>query len=730
MNYAHSKKDTAREKWHLLRDHLLSVGSMAGEFAKPFNSDQWANICGVLHDIGKYSKEFQNYICTINENPSQKKVDHSSAGAQLVNELSNGKGPGKILAALIAGHHAGLPDFYSPSNSSLSARLKKTIPDYSDTDTDILNQNITKLTLPTKIINKPIDLFIWMKMLYSCLVDADFLDTEKFMSPQRANTRNQDVHITEELLSKFNKHMEELSSKSESKSEINNTSVVHNHRQSVLKNCVKASELGKGFFSLTAPTGAGKTLSSLSFALNHVVKHSMDRIIYAIPFTSIIDQNAKVFREVLGKEYIIEHHCNYDSMKDDIEDTGTENWDMPIIVTTNVQFFESLFSNRSSRCRKLHNIINSVIILDEAQALPRHILLPTLDALKVLVEHYNCTIVLCTATQPALVKRPSFENGIENVHEIIKDPEHLYNSLRRTIFSNFGKLTHETLVSKISEHKQSLTVVNTRKYARHLYESLKADQPGGTYFHLSTLMCPVTRSKVLEQVHEKLDNGEECTVISTSLIEAGVDIDFPVVFRHMAGLDSIIQSGGRCNREGKLDQGNVFVFVLDSLDKNKQLEVQSTTYMEIIKNLKENKEMDSLSTIYKYFSRILWKAGDALDVKGICKLIEAGKYGEFPFKEISDCYKLIDTITIPIIIPLTNEIQNLISGLEIGFISRSISRKLQKYSVSVYPYEFKELQSVGAINCIDDKYNVLVRQDFYSAEIGLLIRKEEPLLCV
>lgn len=725
--FAHSSKTLPIDKWHLLEDHLYSTASTSSQFAELFNSSEWALICGMLHDIGKYSEKFQKYIISVlTEENSIQKVDHSTAGAQLVNALAGGKGQGKILASIIAGHHSGLLDFISSDGAaSLYNRLNKDIENYSNAPICINSNDILKLTLPEYASKNPANLFIWMKMLYSTLVDADFLDTECFMNYKKYKNRNINNKINKTLLDLLKEYTNNL-----------NTSrnlYINKFRDQVLDDCIKASDLRPGFFSLTAPTGVGKTLSSLRFALEHAIKYNKDRIIYAIPFTSIIEQNADVFKKIIGELNIIEHHCNYTNTADKknnseytYNELASENWDAPIIVTTNVQLFESLFSCKPSRCRKLHNIINSVIILDEAQFIPRHILLPTLNIINILVTDYNCTIVLCTATQPALIQRDGFEYGLKNVREIINDPVNLYKAMKRVKFTNIGNITHDYLINDVLQHEQALVIVNTRKYAKILYDALKIQNK--MCFHLSTLMCPIKRTETLSKIRNLLKNKEQCLIISTSLIEAGVDIDLPVVYRSMCGLDSIIQAAGRCNRENKLNNGDVFIFSIKE-DNHPGIYDQIKTCHESIKT---TETIDSLDTIYTYFNRLLWKAGEKLDSEGINKLIEIGKRAEFPFKSISDKYTVIDNNTTPIIIPLTNEVEKLLNYIRITDIpSRSIMRTLQRYSVSVYKHELDKLISGGHVEYINDKYAVLINKQLYSEETGLnILIDEDNFLCV
>jgi len=394
-------------------------------------------------------------------------------------------------------------------------------------------------------------LAFFTRMIYSCLVDADFLDTEAFVDPGRAEQRPVGGTSCEDLLKSLNPHLEGIRLGS-------SDTAVNRQRRAVLEGCRDKAVLPPGFFSLNVPTGGGKTLSSLAFALEHAVAHNLKRIIYAIPFTSIIEQTAEVFRDALGDlaGEVLEHPSNLDPDEPRCQSLhmrlAAENFDARIIVTTNVQLFESLFASRSSRCRKLQRLAKSVIILDEAQTLPPRLLAPTLAALEELVTNYGSTVVLCTATQPAIERRGDFPIGLENGRPIIDEPVSLHAALRRTSVESLGTMSNEDLVTHLREQKQALCIVNSRRHASDLFRAL--DDPRA--LHLSASMCAAHRSEVVAEIRRRLREGKPCRVISTQVIEAGVDVDFPAAFRATAGLDSIAQAAGRCNREGLLTENN------------------------------------------------------------------------------------------------------------------------------------------------------------------------------
>lgn len=548
---------------HALEDHLRKVGDLAAVFATSFAADDWARIAGYWHDLGKYRPSFQRYIRTVSGydranahiETSPGRVDHSTAGAIYAKQKLGTRG--HILAYIIAGHHAGLPDWNSADGggSALSARLAQADL-LDDAMASSPNAALINCGLPTSNIPGGIDGFaLWVRMLFSCLVDADFLDTEQFMDEKKSEARADHINLGE-LKTRFDSHMIAMTREA-------SASDVNDFRANVLRECRAAANELPGIFTLTVPTGGGKTLSSMAFALDHAAKYKKRRIIYVIPFTSIIEQTANIFREIFG-DAVIEHHSNSDEAVTENSKSrlACENWDAPIIVTTNVQFFESLFAARTSRCRKLHNIVGSIVVLDEAQLIPAELRAPILDAMNLLATHYGITFVLSTATQPVLVDTHTntARPAISNAREIISDPNVLFAQLERVRYELPVDVnvptTWETIAAELADYPRVLCVVNSRRDCLDLH----ALMPEGTIC-LSALMCGQHRSAIIETIKATLKSGAPIRVISTQLVEAGVDIDFPVVYRALAGLDSIAQAGGRCNREGKLEIGLVKVFV-------------------------------------------------------------------------------------------------------------------------------------------------------------------------
>ncbi|HPL54640.1 MAG TPA: CRISPR-associated helicase Cas3' [Bacillota bacterium] len=542
------------------------------------------------------------------------------------------------------------------------------------------------------------------------MVDSDFLDTEAFVNNNKVD---RSIDYDYEL---FNRKLSDYVSNFNGKER-----EINKKRTEILNNCIKKSKQEKGIYTLTVPTGGGKTISSLAFAIGHVLAHDMDRIIYVIPYTSIIEQTGKTFKDILGYQNVLEHHSNFD-FKDD-EDLilhklklASENWDIPIVVTTNVQFFESLFANKPSKCRKLHNIANSVIIFDEAQMIPTHFLTPCLMSISELVINYKSTCVLCSATQPSLKDKFPKETSI---YEICENAEALHKFFRRTKVVNRGKMEVSQVAEELNNYKQALCIVNSKKHAVEVYLELR----GEGVFHLSTRMCPKHRNEVLDIIKQRLKDKLPCKVVSTQLVEAGVDVDFPVVYRSMAGIDSIVQAGGRCNREGKVEEGIINVFEPEStFTKNMPNTIRRP--IEVAKTVMLRFE-DILCTeaINAYFEELYnFEGEDGLDIKNIFKELERGTEScnfNFNFKQVAEKLKLIDENTIPVIVEFDDNSKELVNKLRYLDEYRSILRSVQPYIVNVYENEFKKMHGAGMLEVINDGIYVLKDINIYKKETGL-----------
>lgn len=719
--YAHSTDSKDKSNWQSLKEHLEEVARLAEKFAAVFNAGEWGLVAGRLHDSGKATKDFQRRL----EGDSQR-VDHATFGARLAQE--NAGKLGLLLSYIIAGHHGGLPNG-GAQEGELHYRLKhgKIPPD----TTMLPEANIKKDLVPPFKLDRNLggfSLSFFTRMVYSCLVDADFLDTEGFTSPEKKAERPTDEpEQMDKLKASLDAHLIKLAIAAE-------PTHVNRLRQKILQQCQAIAGLSPRIFSLTVPTGGGKTLSSLAFALDHAVANRLRRVIYAIPFTSIIEQNARVFLNIFGREQVLEHHCNYKE-KDDPEEAAynrrrglaAENWDVPLVVTTNVQLFESIFSNKPSRCRKLHNIAGSVIILDEAQAIPTEYLEPCLAALRELVSHYNCTVVLCTATQPALDCKNSLRNPLSDIHEIITAPQELYDELRRTQVHFIGKFTDSELAVKIDAERQVLCIVPTKPQARSLFEQLQESE--GTY-HLSTNMYPEHRRRILDEIRGRLSANEPCRVVFTSLVEAGVDLDFPVVYRAMAGLDSIAQAAGRCNREGKMNDqgklGQVYVYEPEKTPRMPWLKRCAGRADETLRALPDADPL-GIEIMRKYFE-LLYDVQE-LDKKIIFSRLNPrlGKALYFPFREIAEDFRFIGDETIGVIIPIEPVAKSLVNELRHTEYPRSTQRKLQQYSVALRSRDFAALEKARDIEMVRGEFPLLVNLSAYREDVGICIEGSEVL---
>jgi len=731
LYYAHSRKGEDKFRWQLLKDHLNNTANLAEAFGTDAGISELAKMAALLHDIGKYSKEFQRRL-----DGSGGKVDHATAGAKeiraLFNKDQNQKFLADMLAYCIAGHHTGLPDYGSPADvdgdgTLLSRVEKKALKDYSAYQNEIRPAD---LSLPARLRIKPdkkhpgFSFAFLTRMVFSALVDADFQETETYMN--KSEKPRGGYASIEELCGMFNLAMQKFD---------NPQGDINKKRTETLNACKEKAESPQGFFTLTIPTGGGKTLASMAFALNHAVKHGLKHVIYVIPFTSIIEQNAAVFKEYLGDENVLEHHSNFDWKKSDKPDSesaddqtkdaldklklASENWDIPIVVTTNVQFFESLFANKSSRCRKLHNLAKSVIIFDEAQMLPREYLDPCMLAVKELVTNYGASAVFCTATQPALDRR------LPNVTltELAPDPQALFDFYKRVQVTNIGKMPDEDLIDRIKAHSQALCIVNTRKHAKGLFDQL--DEEGS--FHLSTLMCAMHRKEVLTEVRERLKLDQTCRVISTQVMEAGIDVDFPVGFRALAGLDSIIQAAGRVNREMKREVSDVYVFDPETpfIKKTPTFIKQGAAVAEsVLRDFAG--QTDSKEAIEYYFNFLYnLQSKEAFDARKILSYFDKGTSElDFDFKTAAENFRLIDRNTIAVVIPYNDEAKKLIQQAKYHPYPYSLARQLQMFTVNIYENEFEKLQSKGVIETINDTYQVLIENsllEFYNQETGLVL---------
>lgn len=643
--YAHSVEGQHESEWESLEDHARVVATRAAHFAATFGGEDVAAMLGWVHDLGKMKPRFQAKLMG-----DRNTEPHSGEGAKLLLARCGGMGP--LLAACVAGHHSGLPDVGE------MARRLSSIPDPQLPGW----MPMPAVPAPFGPLNGELSHFSLQfatRMLFSCLVDADELETAFFHDgvSGRRGTRASAV-LTKAHQNAFNDFIAGFAGA---------TGPVNALRTEILTHVRAQAERRPGLFTLTVPTGGGKTLTSLGFALDHALTHGLERVIHVIPYTSIVEQTADVFGKVLGADQVVEHHSSFDwDGVDDDEDLKrlrrvTRNWDAPVIVTTAVQFFESLFAARKRRCAKLHNLARAVIVIDEAQTMPRKLLRPCLAAITELTRHYGTTVVLSTATQPVLTRQAGLDvlESLDDVRELAPDPKRLYAALRRTKVTDAGPQDDAALVGRLTHASQVLAIVNNRRHARSLFNAV-SDLPGTC--HLSTAMTPQHRRHVLAEVRERLINWLPVRLISTSLVEAGVDVDFPLVLRAAAGIDSLAQAAGRCNREGRLEGlGEVIVFTPTSEGATPPEDVAQMA--EIGAKILAAHEKDPLSeaAVGDYFRALLWTQGhDALDAArvdpdgistiGIMKEIsETGDF-MFRFEKIAQAFRMISDTQAPVIV--------------------------------------------------------------------------------
>lgn len=765
MLYAHSLPRAAEDLWEPLAHHLMGVGERAGSFADRFDAGSLGQIMGALHDIGKCSAAYQRYIRTPpSDEITARGPDHSTAGAKEAVRLY--RGAGQLMAFGIAGHHGGLMD-----GVSLAERQNKTVEDYGGWEDHApclpapaeLQASMKKLR--SNAIEPKFSPFFLTRMLFSCLVDADFLETERFYAAARGDAPPErggriDSRHREAVRAYMTRHRRE-------------DTPVNRLRSQILDHAVAKAALEPGLFTLTVPTGGGKTLTSLSFATEHALAHGLERIIYCIPFTSIIEQVAEVFRTALGEGLqgdVLEHHSSFDwdqaqpAGEGDIEGEGAsglaklrrdaENWDVPIVVTTAVQFFESLFAARASRARKLHNLAKSLIVIDEVQSIPVHLLWPCMAALDELACNYGASVVLCTATQPALRKqdkalplpppRPGASAPAGGVglnippeRELAPDPPGLYEKLRRVRVEWLQTpVTDAEIAARFAEEPQMLCIVNSRAHARDLFETIR-DQPGAR--HLTTLMCARHRRAVLAEVRADLASGRPVRLVATSLIEAGVDVSFPEVWRAAAGLSNIAQSAGRCNRSGELDGlGRTVVFEAAGREMPPAIAAFYTPAREALRA--HSDDPLSLEAIRHYYRALYWLQGyDALDcatgsdksypiLTAIRETIDARGIN-CPFASISDAFRLIDEAMDPVLIPYDAEARDALRALgQADFPPAGILRKLQQYVVPV-PKRVRAVMLANGDAAVvredyGDRFVELKTMGLYDSVMGLSIQQK------
>ncbi|PWR18366.1 CRISPR-associated endonuclease Cas3'' [Zavarzinia compransoris] len=755
--FAHSVEGLPETSWEPLSLHLSAVGKRAAEFALWFGASTLALAMGLLHDIGKFSAAYQSYIRRPREAGGPKGPDHSTAGAKEAVQLYGLYG--RLMAFGLAGHHSGLMNGsgYDGVGACLADRLGKGVEPYDGWQphvADLPDLEAVKRGLPELKPNgiaAGFEFSFFIRMLFSCLVDADFLETERFYATASGITPPGRGGTVE------TKHLEIV--RAHRAKARGDGGKVNRLRSKILDHAVGKADLPPGLFTLTVPTGGGKTLTSLRFALEHALRHRLRRVVYVIPFTSIIEQTAQVFREEVGLgDAVLEHHSSFDwdrdrPASDDEEGEGAaglaklrrdaENWDAPIVVTTAVQFFESLFAARTSKARKLHNLAGSVVILDEAQSIPVKLLRPCLAAIDELARNYGTSIVFCTATQPALRKAdmalPRTKSGalegldIPDERELAPDPKGLYEELKRVkVEWRRTPVSDEEIAARFAEQPRMLCIVNSRAHARDLFTLLR-DQGQEGAAHLTTLMCAQHRRDVLAKVRQDLKNKRPVRLVATSLIEAGVDVDFPEVWRAAAGLQNIAQSAGRCNREGHLDGfGRTVVFE----PAGRRIPPAIDAFYGPARHLLRREGLDvlGLDAIAGYYRELYFQQGyEALDKATLAgapfpivpAISETTRRLEFPFSSIAQAFRMIDDVMDPVIVPRDEEAKAVITAIrQAPFPPAGAQRKLQQYTVPVPAKTRAALLGSGAAQAVrrddyGDRFVVLESLSLYDPDLGL-----------
>ncbi len=670
-HYAHSLPGRPQDEWHSLEEHLTETGDLAESFATPF-APGWGRVAGLWHDAGKYQRAFQLRIGVDPDAHTNERVDHSSVGA-LIAAKTKGSLPASLLAFVVAGHHGGMPNA-----TDLQARLagKGDLLEAARRDGLPISIEAPALSTPPPCLRDRDQLSLWTRFLFSALVDADFLDTERFYAGGSDRDLGRQPSMPE-LKASLDSYLARKALASE-------RTPMNEMRARVLCACRAKAALAPGPFTLTVPTGGGKTLASLAFALDHAVEHGLRRVIVVIPYTSIIEQTAAVYREALGEDAVLEHHTNVDPDKETrISRLASENWDAPVIVTTSVQFFESLYANRPSRCRKLHRIAGSVVVFDEVQTFPVKLLAPVKQVLRKLPEHYGVTTVFCTATQPTL---------FDGVREIVPEHEKEFAMVadRCEVLMPASKepVTWEYLAAELKNHDQVMAIVHRRDDAQVL-----AGLVGEECLHLSARMCAVHRSKVLSEVKQRLRGGVPCRLVATQLVEAGIDVDFPEVYRAFAGADSLAQAAGRCNREGR-GSGRLHVFVAPTKPPRGILR----TAAEVARTMWKEARLDLKNplTFVEYFERLYRMAEQ--DAPGVMAAER-----EQRFKDVAELFRMIEETGQSVVAPYGDWQQRVEDVRTLG-ISRDRMRRLQPFMVNLYQQEVDALLKAGAIERIAETF--------------------------
>lgn len=715
---SHLYQDERSGAWHIQTNeaHQEGVATLAEVFAKGFGCGELARLAGLWHDKGKEQQEFQQYIqarsgyqtgvpCTVHPN-------HAYVGALLIHQYYPMYF--SLLGVIIAAHHSGLKDLTTEYVKEL---CNKSMP------TDVSIPKVYPIETPQwfRRVSRE-DYHHLVRMLYSCLVDADYLDTETFM---RGHSRSEDYGPRQspvELLPRLETYLADLKRQSPS-------TPLNALRGRIQDLCRAAAAGPQGFYSLTVPTGGGKTLSGVLWALRHAVEHQLDRVIIAIPYTSIIVQTAQVLRRIFGAENVLEHHSAFDaesSLTTDEVDTdrfamqqrlASENWDYPIVVTTNVQLFESMFSSRPSKCRKLHHVARSVLVLDEAQMLPLPHLQPIIDALQCYQKNFACSVLLTTASQPVLVESqltdvPRKFQGLTQVSEIIPPDMKLHDLLRRVrLHFESEPRTYDDVARRMMQYHQVLCIVNSRRDAMEIFTRLPRDEEA--HFHLSRMMCSAHLADALAQIKQRLSDPRHLPlrVVATQLVEAGVDVDFEVVMRQEAGLDSVLQAAGRCNREGRRALGDTYVFRLDHPLPRGYISRANSARL----SLPEDLDWLSPEAMTQYFRQLYSRCDtfDQADMHALCK--------QLLFETAAMEFRLIEDEGQSVIVNYGDSM-SLVDRARREPMTYELRKELASYSVHVHDRDFRQLVQAGLVEEVLTGLYVVAERAQYHPRCGLSLQ--------
>lgn len=712
--WAHSRNVSGDR--HLLVDHSRGTAELAKRFGAAFGAADLSYAAGLVHDIGKLVTPWQNYLLAAEAGIRLAKVDHKTFGAALLSRIA--LQPGWLICQ---GHHGGIPNLAGLTaddcavDPALEAAAHRLLPELES----LLAQ---PRIIPPEWLGwaqaDPASLEMAVRLVHSTLVDADFLDTAAHFNATRAQVRPP-ADFTQ-LDGAFTKRLRAFLAG-------RTPSPVDALRAALLDECLAAAAGPQGVYRLPGPTGSGKTIAAAAFALSHAARHGMNRVVVAVPFLSITEQNAAVYRQLVGDPYVIEHHSGLAPQSDEGRHArskyGVENWDAPFVITTTVQLFESLFSNRPSKTRKLHRLVNSVIILDEIQAIPTHVLPVILDGLRILHERFGTTVVLSSATQPTWdLLGPWRDAAALEVRDIVADPPSLYAGLRRSTVEWLDLATLDDVADLIATQSQAMMVVNTTANARDLSRLVRDREPEGT-LHLSTRMYPAHRRSVLAEVRQRLNAGAPVRLVTTQLVEAGVDLDFPVVFRSAAPAENLSQARGRCNREGRLPSGR-FV-VVSSKDLSELPKQYATGISKTRQHFRlPGEDLDDPRAMRRYFADFFRTAG--IDTAAPAALIQYAREA-MRYAEVADRFRMIDDDSVSVVVGSAPEAARILEDLaeqvrRHGVPSPDRYRRLQDYAINLPRDHIRQFED----NVREEIHGVSVWRGPYDPLTGVTIDTDSP----